>query len=374
MPPHALTPRRRFRPCASWRSPPRALTPPNAWPRQRRALADELPRLGKRQGEALHLLKGAPDGLPTPELTARGISSAAVIAAQDAGTGQRFARARSIAIRSTRGLRASRRTAIRDADARTAARARHAAAAGGARSVPRRAPARRHRQRQDRGLSAPRRRGPAAGRGVLMLVPEIALTPAVAALFRARFGAARRHSAQRAVRRRAARSVASHPPRRRRRRHRHAVGDFRAAGAPRPDHRRRRARHVVQAGRDAALSRPRRRGHARQVRRRAGRARIGDAVDGVVLQRAAGSLHAGDADARVLDRPLASVTRRQHARGVRRRGADVILAAPLATAMQRAARARRAGARAAQPPRLRGGGVLPPMRRRRSIARTAACR
>ena len=136
------------------------------------------------------------------------------------------------------------------------------------------------------------------GRGVLMLVPEIALTPQVAALFRARFGAARRDPAQRPVRRRASRSVAPHPPRRRRRRGRHALGGVRAARQSRPDRRRRGARHLVQAGRDAALSRPRRRDHARQVRRRAGRARLGDAVDRVVRQRARRPLHAGHARAR----------------------------------------------------------------------------
>ena len=52
-----------------------------------------------------------------------------------------------------------------------------------------------------------------SGRGVLMLVPEIALTPQVAALFRARFGDRRRDSAQRPLGRRASRSVASHPAR-----------------------------------------------------------------------------------------------------------------------------------------------------------------
>ena len=55
------------------------------------------------------------------------------------------------------------------------------------RRVPRGAAARRDRQRQDRGLPAPGRGACARpGRGVLMLVPEIALTPQVAALFRAR--------------------------------------------------------------------------------------------------------------------------------------------------------------------------------------------
>ena len=69
---------------------------------------------------------------------------------------------------------------------------------------------------------------------VLMLVPEIALTPAVAALFRAGVRRARGHPAQRPVRRRAARPVAAHPPRRHRRRGRHALGGVRAARPDRP--------------------------------------------------------------------------------------------------------------------------------------------
>ena len=56
-------------------------------------------------------------------------------------------------------------------------------------------------------------------------------------------------SAQRPVRRRASRSMASHPPRRRRRRRRHAIGGVRAARPTRPHHRRRGARVGVQAGR-----------------------------------------------------------------------------------------------------------------------------
>ena len=67
------------------------------------------------------------------------------------------------------------------------------------------------------------------GRTALMLVPEIALTPAVASLFRADLRRARGYSAQRPLRRRTARSMAAHPPRRNRRRRRHAVGCIRAA-------------------------------------------------------------------------------------------------------------------------------------------------
>ena len=61
---------------------------------------------------------------------------------------------------------------------------------------------RRHRQRQDRGLPArDRARALARGRGALVLVPEIALTPQLVGRFRARFGDARRRAALRARRR-----------------------------------------------------------------------------------------------------------------------------------------------------------------------------
>ena len=236
----------------------------------------------------------------------------------------------------------------------------HAAAAGRRASVSRRADARRDRQRQDRGLPAACRcRQRSSGRGVLMLVPEIALTPQVAALFRARFGAGGRHSAQRPVGRRAPRSVASHPPRRCRRRDRHALGGVRAAREPRPDHRRRGARHLVQAGRDAALSRPRRGDHARQVRERAGRDRLGDADDRVVHERARRALHAGD-DGQARARSAARARqRRQHARGDRgsgrRRGVEPCAGRGDAGA----ARSRGAVADPAESARLRDGGGLP---------------
>ncbi len=73
----------------------------------------------------------------------------------------------------------------------------------------------------------------ARGRRVLILVPEIGLTPSVVGQFRARFGdrVAIQHSGL--VGRRAARPVAPHPPRRRGRRRRHAVRRVRAARAAR---------------------------------------------------------------------------------------------------------------------------------------------
>ena len=85
-------------------------------------------------------------------------------------------------------------TGLSKPDRRLTARAGRARSSGSrrlaaTRRVPRRAAARRHRQRQDRDLPAARGRRFAAAAGrVLMLVPEIALTPAVAALFRQAFG------------------------------------------------------------------------------------------------------------------------------------------------------------------------------------------
>ncbi len=67
------------------------------------------------------------------------------------------------------------------------------------------------------------------GRRVLILVPEIALTPAMAALGGASVRRQGCGPAQRPLGRRAPRSVAPHPPRRRRRRRRDAFGSVRAA-------------------------------------------------------------------------------------------------------------------------------------------------
>ena len=196
------------------------------------------------------------------------------------------------------------------------------------------------------------------------MVPEIALTPSVAALFRAAFGDARRHPAQRAVRRRAPRSVAAHPPRRRGRRRRHAVGRIRAADTARPDHRGRGARQLVQAGRDAALSRPRRRHRARPQASEA-LVVLGSATPSMESYQNAvsGKYASATLERRVLDRPLASV----RLVNMREEYAD---AGPGRRHQPRACRGDRrspgapgAGARPAQPPRLRDGGVLPAVRR-----------
>ena len=127
---------------------------------------------------------------------------------------------------------------------------------------------RRHRQRQDRGVPArDRARRSSAGKTALVLVPEISLTPQLAARFRARFGdqVAILHSGLTEQARlgewsRLHRGEATI-----------AVGARSAVFAPldehRRDRRRRGARRLVQAGRGRALSRARCRARAGAARR-----------------------------------------------------------------------------------------------------------
>jgi primosomal protein N' (replication factor Y) len=146
-------------------------------------------RLGTRQVEALHLLKGSPDGVTTPVLTERGIPSSAVSRLKALGL---------VSIREERvdrdpfehAVSAARPQLPRDAtpDQKVALETLlplaaankfhvaliHGVTGSGKTEV------------YLRLADAVRK----SGRGVLMLVPEIALTPQVAALFRARFGTA----------------------------------------------------------------------------------------------------------------------------------------------------------------------------------------
>ena len=120
------------------------------------------------------------------------------------------------------------------------------------------APVRRHRQRQDAGVPrVPARASLASGRGAIVLVPEIALTPQTVARVRGVFGDevavlhsglsdGERYDAWRALRERTAAGG-----------HRRAVRGVRADPAARRHRRRRGARPLLQAGRGAALSRPR---------------------------------------------------------------------------------------------------------------------
>ena len=116
-----------------------------------------------------------------------------------------------------------------------------------------------------RSTSAPPSAALAQGRGVLILVPEIALTPLLVRAAAARFGADGLRAAQRAVRGRAARPVVAHP---RRRGAASSIGARSAVFAPaarrRPHRRGRGARGGLQAGREPALPRARRGGDARR--------------------------------------------------------------------------------------------------------------
>ena len=164
------------------------------------------------------------------------------------------------------------------------------------------------------------------GRGVLMLVPEIALTPQVAALFRARFGTAvaiqhsglsdgERHDQWHRIRRGDVDVV---------------IGTRSAVFAPlanpgliivdeEHDTSYKQDETPRYHGRDVAIMRG-------KFAQRAGRDRIGDADDRVVRQRARGPLHAGH-DGQARPRPAAGERQRgQHARrdgrGGRRRGVE----------------------------------------------------
>ena len=156
---------------------------------------------------------------------------------------------------------------------------------------------RRHRQRQDGGLSAGHR--PRAGAGqrrdraragnLAHAADRRALQGAVQLRPAANAGG---RAAQPSVRRRAARRMAQDPPGPRPHRHRRALGHLCAGRAARPHHRGRGTRAHLQAGGSAALPRARRGHRARPDGRRRGRARLGHAVAGELLQLRQGQIHA----------------------------------------------------------------------------------
>jgi primosomal protein N' (replication factor Y) len=156
-----------------------------------RSAADEtLPHLGTRQREVLAILKGTPDGLDSATLAAGGISAAVVSRLKGMGlvTIRRDRRDRdpfesgaaALAPRARdleRLLTSEQQQALHQLRAMAQARRfqvalLHGVTGSGKTEV--------YLQLADQVRGA--------GRGVLILVPEIALTPALAAAFRARFG------------------------------------------------------------------------------------------------------------------------------------------------------------------------------------------
>ena len=147
----------------------------------------ELPRMGRRQVEALQLLKGAPDGLTLPSLSERGITSAALTRLKSLGLvsirEERVDRdpfehaVSAIKPHIDREATPEQEQALAQLQPLAAAQTFHVALVHGVTGSGKT-------EVYLRLADAVRR----SGRGVLMLVPEIALTPQVAALFRARFG------------------------------------------------------------------------------------------------------------------------------------------------------------------------------------------
>jgi primosomal protein N' (replication factor Y) len=154
------------------------------------AALDAIPEgLGARQREAVELLRGSPDGLPTSTLAERGIAPATVSRLKGLGL---------VSIRDERIDRDPFEHAVSAVKAQPARQATSEQQAALDTLLPLAASKSFHVALMHgvtgsgktevylRLADAVRQ----SGRGVLMLVPEIALTPQVAALFRARFGAA----------------------------------------------------------------------------------------------------------------------------------------------------------------------------------------
>ena len=145
-------------------------------------------RLGARQREALELLKGSPDGIDTPALADRGITATTLTRLASLGLvalsrrrSERdpFAQGSALAVTPRPAVTLTHEQAAAFDRLRTLASSQsfqtvllHGVTGSGKTELYLR-------------LADEVRRG---GRGVLLLVPEIALTPAVAAIFRATFG------------------------------------------------------------------------------------------------------------------------------------------------------------------------------------------
>ena len=152
----------------------------------------DVPRLGGRQREALQLLAGRPTGMPAPELTERGIPSSALL------------RLKTMGLVTTQNARVDRdpfvdgRHTARDGPQDESERALTEEQEAAFLALAPLADAGTFRTVLLHGVTGSGKtelylrlaeRVRARDRGVLVLVPEIALTPQVAALFRARFGA-----------------------------------------------------------------------------------------------------------------------------------------------------------------------------------------
>jgi primosomal protein N' (replication factor Y) len=185
MPPHALTSR-----VDKFRTIRVASLTAEGHDLANRDVIDAAAGLGARQIDALHLLKGAPDGLTAPELATRGISAAVlarlkqlglVTLRQDRVDRDPFASGRAATERppddGSRPLTEEQRVAVDRLKQLAHERVFRVALLHGVTGS--------GKTEVYLHLAESVRRG---GRGVLILVPEIALTPAVAAAFRARFG------------------------------------------------------------------------------------------------------------------------------------------------------------------------------------------
>ena len=202
----------------------------------------------------------------------------------------------------------------------------------------------------------------AAGRQVLVLLPEIALGAQWLERFRRRFGAiagrmAFRHHA-RPQRRDTWRAVADGPGAGRRRR---ALGAVPAVPRARADRRRRGARPLLQAGGRRLLSGARHGGAARLAGADPDRAGVGDAVARNRRQRRARPLRAGRTAAPPR-RGRAAAGRARSTCGASACEPGRFLSPPLVAALAADAGGRRAGAAVPQPPRLCAADAVPRLR------------
>jgi primosomal protein N' (replication factor Y) (superfamily II helicase) len=177
LPPHGLTPRvDRFKTV-------RTIAATAA------ALDEFLPRITPRQREAIEILKGSPEGIAAPELTRRRVTPAMVTRLKSLGLvtvrDERVDRdpfehaVSAVKPAAPREATAEQKKALHTLLPMAVARAFQVALVHGVTGSGKT-------ELYLRVAEAVRR----TGRGVLVMVPEIALTPQVAALFRSRFGSA----------------------------------------------------------------------------------------------------------------------------------------------------------------------------------------